>query len=435
MLKQITTLFFLNLCFLCVSQSKYLDYINCFYISYSSDVDFAYDSSEVQLDNFDENPISGRTIGFYENFRIQCEFNKGIPNGLFIAQYTEGNKDGWISVTRNAEKGLYQNGLKKGIWKQWYFNGKKKNKMKFDRNLKTGMQLVWHHNGQLISKEKYKNGLQNGKSKLYFKNGKVQRTCSYSHGKLNGISKEFYRNKKLKTIELFDNGKRIGDSKSYYPNGQIKSQTKRTNSGLIVEQKCFDSTGMVVPCIKKYKRSETNYDELSHLNRDTLILKSTGKAITGIIYDLHKNGNLAWQFNYVNGIENGIANVWYDNGKIYIIEKWNNGVKINFEKSFTNGQIAQIQNFNASTGLFEGIEQSWFENGQIKSDLLYESDKIIGFEEGWYINGQQKYSVNHEEITDANFNSVKKETVTMWFYDGKLKSKCTFEGEKLIKCD
>ena len=426
MLKHIITLFFLKLCFLCNSQ---FDNFIVFSKSYFSDVDFVYDSNAVELDRY-ENPISGITTGFNENFRIQCEFYKGIPNGLFIAQYLDGYSEG-----NKAVKGLYQNGLKKGIWKQWYFNGKKKSKMKFDNEILTGTQLIWHHNGCLISKEKYKNGQKNGRSKLYFKNGTLKRSCSYSHGKLNGVSKEFYPNKKLKTVELFDNGKRIGDSKSYYPNGQIKSQTKRTNSGLIVEKKCFDSAGMVVPCIKKYKRSETNYDELSHLNRDTLILKSTGKAITGIIYDLYKNGNLAWQFNYVNGIENGIANVWSDNGKINIIEKWNNGVKVNREESFTNGQIAQIQNFNASTGLFEGIEQSWFENGQIKRDLLYESDKIIGFEEGWYINGQQKYSVNHEEITDANFNSVKKETVTMWFYDGKLKSKCTFEGEKLIKCD
>ena len=427
--KHIITLFFLKLCFLCNSQ---FDNFIVFSKSYFSDVDFVYDSSAVELDRY-ENPISGITTGFYENFRIQCEFNKGIPNGLFIAQYLDGYSKG-----NKAVKGLYQNGLKKGIWKQWYFNGKKKNKMKFDRNLKTGMQLVWHHNGQLISKEKYRNGLQNGRSKLYFKNGKVQRICSYSQGKLNGISKEFYPNKKLKTIELFDNGKRIGDSKNYYPNGQLKSQTKRTNNGLIVEKKCFDSTGVVVPCIKYYEASETNFDELSHLmliNRDTLILKSTGKAITGIIYDLHKNGNLAWQFNYVNGIENGIANVWYDNGKIEIIEKWNNGVQINFEKSFINGQTAKIKNFNASTGLFEGVQQRWFENGQIKEDYLYESDQIVGFEEGYFINGQQKYSVNREEITDANFNSVKKKTVTYWDYFGKLTSKCYFEGEELIKCD
>ena len=44
-----------------------------------------------------------------------------------------------------------------------------------------------------------------------------------------------------------------------------------------------------------------------------------------------------------------LSNVWYDNGKIKIIEKWKNGVKINFEKSFTNGQIAQIQNFRVGT--------------------------------------------------------------------------------------
>ena len=103
---------------------------------------------------------------------------------------------------------------------------------------------------------------------------------------------------------------------------------------MIVEKKCFDSTGVVVPCIKYYEASETNFDELSHLmliNRDTLILKSTGKPITGIIYRLHENGNWAWQCNYVNGIENGIANVWYDNGKINIIEKWKNGVQVNRE--------------------------------------------------------------------------------------------------------
>ena len=307
MLKHIITLFFLKLCFLCSCQ---FDNFTVFSKSYFSDVDFVYDSSGVQLDRYDENPISGRTTGFYENFRILCEFYEGIPNGLFIAQYSEGN---------NAEKGQYQNGLKKGIWKQWYFNGKKKSKMKFDRNLKTSMQLVWHHNGQLISKERYQNGVKNGRSKLYFKNGKVQRICSYSQGKLNGVSKEFYPNKKLKTVELFDNGKRIGDSKNYYPNGQLKSQTKRTNSGLIVEKKCFDSTGVVVPCIKYYKASETNYDELSHLmliNRDTVVLKSTGKPITGIIYLLHENGNLAWQMNYVNGIENNFAKTMIDKSKI-----------------------------------------------------------------------------------------------------------------------
>ena len=109
----------------------------------------------------------------------------------------------------------------------------------------------------------------------------------------------------------------------------------------------------------------------------------------------------------------GYLREWYDDDKLHIEYKFENGKKNGLQKRWhKNGQLDIIYNF--SNGKLEGQQKSWYENGQIKANWNYLNDKQHGKNHEWYSNGNVKSVkifdngtlVNIIESYDINGNNI-----------------------------
>jgi len=92
----------------------------------------------------------------------------------------------------------YKNGLKNGLAKKFYKNGK------------TQFDII------------YKNGLKEGLTKWYYETGKLYRETTYHDDEVEGIQRKYYENGKLMAEIPYKNGEVIPGLKEYTKSGKLK---------------------------------------------------------------------------------------------------------------------------------------------------------------------------------------------------------------------
>lgn len=140
------------------------------------------------------------------------QFRDGVPCGEFRYYYPDGRlktisvfSDGGkvsrtVSYSSNGRKiaeGKYVNEKKDSIWR--YFSD-------FD--------------GILLSEDCYSAGLKNGLSKTFYPNGKLSEQLTYKSGKKEGDCLQYFEDGKLKLKGYYLNDEKEGLITAYYPNGQ-----------------------------------------------------------------------------------------------------------------------------------------------------------------------------------------------------------------------
>ncbi len=96
----------------------------------------------------------------------------------------------------------------------------------------------------------------------------------------------------------------------------------------------------------------------------------------------YPNGQIEYEWNYVNGGKHGIQKGWHENGKLH------------FEQNYINDYM-------------DGHQKSWYDNGKLKSEVNYKftienmnrlSDNV-GWQREYYENGVLKNECFYNEIT------------------------------------
>ena len=119
-----------------------------------------------------------------------------------------------------------------------YFNGKKEGPHKYfkpDGQLdKIGIYRggkehgrwysYWDNSGLKSSIENYNNGLKDGLQKYYYSDGKLAAKLPYKDGKQDGLHERYHNNGQLKEKLKFKNGIVLGEVITYHDNGQIASK-------------------------------------------------------------------------------------------------------------------------------------------------------------------------------------------------------------------
>jgi antitoxin component YwqK of YwqJK toxin-antitoxin module len=77
-----------------------------------------------------------------------------------------------------------------------------------------------------------------------------------------------------------------------------------------------------------------------------------GELLTGIVFGTYKNGQLEFEENYVNGIQEGVEKTWYKNGQLM------------FEENYQNGML-------------NGSSKYWNKEGVLKSNINYIDGKKV----------------------------------------------------------
>lgn len=132
---------------------------------------------------------------------------------------------------QKVEEGMYQDGKKVGIWKEYYPNNSLKSKITFENGRPNGYAIMYHDNGKIKEEGLWQMARWVGDYKLYYENGQVQQEFKFTAGgKREGVQKYYYENGQLMIEGNWQGGTESGIIKEYYENGDIREE-KMFNDG------------------------------------------------------------------------------------------------------------------------------------------------------------------------------------------------------------
>lgn len=228
---------------------------------------------------------------------MYISFN-GIPKQIFgyfllyqEGKYVDGKREGiwkfYVLEDKTFKRILqqeltYVNGEKNGNYKYFFPSGKLGAEGKYSSNTFNGEFITHYENGELYGKGQFSKGLKVDKHTYYYQNGKIKFEQNFINDTLNGQAQSFYPNGNLKESLSYNKGESNDIYKYYYENGQLWIE-KEFNNGLLLNVKAsFDSKG--------------NPREIGNI----------------------KDGN-------------GTVNYYTEDGKIYSIHTFKDGVKVSEE--------------------------------------------------------------------------------------------------------
>jgi len=250
------------------------------------------------------NFINGREEGITKEYS---------PDGVIITliEYKKGYVVNSENINRNRD------GLKHGLWKEFYDNEQVKSEGYYSYGKRDGYFKEYDKKGNLLKIEKYKNDelihdapeLLNYEIKTdYYKNGRVKIVQSYKDKIPEGIRREYTQDGKISKAFIFRNGiiigegivdeqgMRQGDWKEYYESGEKSGEGSYKNDLRQGDWKFYFKNGA---------------------------LEQTGKYGNNGKPDgkwrwFFESGNLRKEDNFKNGVLHGIHIEQDDSGKIII---------------------------------------------------------------------------------------------------------------------
>ncbi|WP_242094101.1 toxin-antitoxin system YwqK family antitoxin [Aestuariivivens sediminicola] len=163
--------------------------------------------------------------------------------------------------------------------------------------------------------------------------------------------------------------------------------------------------------------------------------KSDSTKVTGVIKRFRKNGVVEKEVYAVDGLLNGEARSWYDNGVLYEVGNFNSS-KVDGEVRgwHRNGQLAARG--TTRDGQKTGTYQKWYENGSLEEEKNYVNGKEEGSQKVYHYNGhlksetnyvngklegwQRVYHPNGQLKSETNYVEGEKERETIYYADGNI---------------
>lgn len=165
----------------------------------------------------------------YDEWRdgIQIKYKEYDENGYLVNEKETinneliGTKYYYSSDGVMLSKGQTYNDKKHGVYEYYYSNGKKKSHEIY-RNDTVLTETIWFENGKVSSESVYKDGLKTGVYKEYYPTGKIKVEQTYVAGVKEGPYKSYFNNGNVYNIGTFKDDELTGELKFYSENGQLK---------------------------------------------------------------------------------------------------------------------------------------------------------------------------------------------------------------------
>lgn len=320
-----------------------------------------------------------------------------------------------------------KNGVKQGIWVEFWENGKIKQETNYVDGKIEGYIKKYDRLGRQIASQRYENGQkvvitqtqpQNLENKVveknqYYENGSIKKQGSYIDNKPVGVHKEYNETGKVEHVKVFEQpgilkavgaldstGKRTGEWEFFYEDGKIKSRGKYNKSRKEGKWTYYYHSGKI--------EQEGNYKKDSY---------------QGQWRWYYENDKLHRDENYENGQEDGHF-VEYDiNGQVISEGNYIEGVKhgtwkYNIGNHFEEGNYRDDQK--------DGIWKHYYETGELK----YEGEFKRGYE-----NGRHKYYYKNGKVKEEQHYSMGRREKTWKRYDieGNIIFSITYENDEEVK--
>jgi antitoxin component YwqK of YwqJK toxin-antitoxin module len=299
-----------------------------------------YDTKEgilLTAENYENDVKEGITTIYYKDGKVKetIPFVAGKEDG----QGFEYDPDGTILTLTQYKMGFIQkseiinrkdkNGLKQGLWKEFYPNGMVKNEVTYSDGKMSGYLKEYSLKGSLMNTTKYIDGvLQTDAPELakldvktaYYDNGAVRYTATYKDGVAEGIQREFSPEGKVINAKVYVGGTLTGEGildtagrkqgpwKEYHPNGVVKSKGVYLNGKRVDDWTFYFSNEKV--------EQKGKYDK-------------KGRA-QGPWKWYYESGNILREENYRNNLQDGMMTEYTDSGKVITKGEYLDGLKEGF---------------------------------------------------------------------------------------------------------
>ena len=296
-----------------------------------------------------------------ERMVTEYELKNGLKDGLFKR---------WWSNGKLQKEEMYKEGRVDGASRTWYKNGQLRSAINWKMGWFHGIWSDWDEEGFLIREEHYKNDHTHGYLRSWFRGTEqLYEEAYYEKGQLVGPQKYWHFNGNLK--EEIDSHYR----KTWHENGQLFEERQRKNWVLHGWVTAYDPSGK-------------------------LLSKKQFVEGTGTLMGYYETGDLESETEYVNGRYHGKRTVWFPNGTMQERTHYKNGHRYG---SYTiwhgNGNLYRESQYDIVNN-YETLvdtERYWHENGNPLSERYYKEGKIVGIEKHWYENGKIRSESTYED--------------------------------------
>ena len=267
-------------------------------------------------------------------------------------------------------KGIYNNGLKSGLWTKWQKNGIKISEENFTLGELKSKTFFSDLHYQKIGKIYYSNGIESSKiTWSYYPNLQMKFEQRSKNGQAHGIQTDWYENGQKMLEGNFINGKAEGKVVKWYANGN--------------------------------KEDESNFKADEYDGKRTL---------------WYENGQIELEGSYKDGMVDGNLKQWYENGQIREESDYIVGVRDGLMKTwYESGQIKQDRTYENNLAVGKVLE--WYSNGQVKFDGFSKNNKPYGKQTLWWSNGQKEMEFTGDE------SGVTVGTAIKWHENGQMRAR------------
>lgn len=211
--------------------------------------------------------------------------------------------------------------------------------------------------GNLEATLHYTKGKLNGTCKLYWSNNKLAKLTPYIQGKKQGVEKAYHKNGKLAFVGEFRENEKNGEHRYYFSNGKLSS-------------------------VQRYSFGDRPHG--LYANK-----MEKGYRANGSFIDYFENGQIKYKAQYLNGLPEGEVLCFYSKDKLAYCENWHNGNIVGKALTYyENGQLKAEGMFNEA-GKETGEWNEYYDNGKLRLKLKFENGKII---EQHYYNNPNEHS-------------------------------------------
>lgn len=387
----------------------------------------------IKEENFKEDEISGVTTTFYPDsteilVKKTVPYENGRKEGVGYEYAIDGRVTAIVTYSKNFIVSNEQinrtdkDGLKQGVWKDYFPNKRLKTEKRFKNDKLNGYLKQYNRQGKLESATLYLNGEEQSDENniadfdintTYYSDGTPKSTSVYNKaGKRDGVSTFYNKDGSISSTEIYKNGYLLrkgiidengfyqGPWEEYYLNGKIKSKGTYKDgkkygkweyyftSGKIEQKGSYDVNG-------RFTGEWNWYYENGNLLRREEFRKGIedgeleeyaldGKLITkGEFFDGEKEGEWFYELNdhqekgkYRYGQRNGYWEHRFPGGKVSFEGSYVDGAPEGKHKYYSEkGYLIKEENY--SFGIKDG-KWSWYDSfGSETTTITYKDDQEI----------------------------------------------------------
>lgn len=391
----------------------------------------SYPGDEVIREMFENDIKTGFTLHYDLQGRLlrSIPFERGLEEGLAMQYDTLGNiieltrfKRGFV-VERERINRRDAEGRQQGPWKWFYENGVLKAEGIFRNGLRNGIFKEYDRQGNLRKIDKFVDGvLQESAEEVarlelrrdYFPDGKIRIEATYRQGIPEGIRREFdtegnvvrsftfrngimiaegvigedgqrqgfwkeyYAYGAIKSIGNYLNGLRVGDWEYFYPDGKLEQRGSFNDKGLPQGKWLwYYSSGQLLR-EENYRNGLrdgllTEYDQMGEIIAQGEFIDNKEEGFWRI-----KNGNFTEEGEYAEGERSGTWQHFFADGSLAFVgafvEGLPNGKHTHY---FPNGKKSEEGNY--LMGRKNGDWKKWNEDGSLFITIAF----VNGIERGY----------------------------------------------------